>query len=172
MDKKVQPHGTIAQVLIAEQLAGVPWTSARAKLHMVNEISLALHKVLIFNNNLSNPFQKWDQGRWFSSWSEDSGEHTCTIFVSIAVSKTKVKPRKGRNVKWQHVPAILRNHIASHTREESEDIAAIEEDELHWFRMAGVQPPTNHVITPNHTATSNTEEPSSSVANPVTPDER
>lgn len=97
-DHKSSPPGAIAQVHIAELLAGIPWTSSRARTHVVNEISQALHKNLIFNNKLSNPFQKWQQGNWFASWVEDGeGENTCTIFVCITVTDQKVKPRKGQN---------------------------------------------------------------------------
>ena len=83
VDKKTPPHSSVVQVWVAEKLAGLPWTPTRARQHIVNEISQALHKVFIFNNNLSNPFQTWDQGRWFGGWTEDSeGEHTYTLFVS------------------------------------------------------------------------------------------
>ena len=76
VDTKTSPPSAIIQVHIAEFLAGIPWTPLRARQHVVNEISQTLHKVLIFNNNLSNPFQKWQHGNWFACWGEDAeGEH-------------------------------------------------------------------------------------------------
>lgn len=160
VDQKTDLHSPVVQVWVAEQLAGIPWTPARARQHVVNEISQALHKVLIFNNNLSNPFQKWDQGRWFGGWTEDSeGEHTCTLFVSVAVLESKVKPRKGHNYKWRPVPVTLREQIIAHT---PDTIASTEDRHRQWFQMTGKPFPT--VINQNHTATSNTEASSSSAA--------
>ena len=87
--------GAVAHVHIAEVLAGVPWTTDRAKQHVVNEVSQTLHKLLIFNNNLSNPFQTWTQGRWFAQWRQGTdGEHICTLFVSIDVPEQKVKTKE------------------------------------------------------------------------------
>lgn len=57
VDKSHQPFSNIALVHVAKLLAGIPWTTSRARQHMVNEVSQALHKVLIFNNNLFNPFK-------------------------------------------------------------------------------------------------------------------
>lgn len=76
VDPKTSPPSAVTHVHIAELLAGIPWTSSRARQHVVNEISQALHKVLIFNNNTSNLFQKWQQGTWFASWVEEAeGDH-------------------------------------------------------------------------------------------------
>lgn len=84
---KTSPPSAITQVHIAELLAGIPWTPSRARLHVVNEISQALHKVLKFNNSTSNPFQSWQQGLWFAHWTEEvEGEHICTLFVCITVT--------------------------------------------------------------------------------------
>lgn len=133
----------------------------------MNEISHALHKVLIFNNNLSNPFQKWSQGRWFASWMEDSdGEHTCTIFASIAVLETKVKPRKGQNFKWHQVPTGIRGQTIAHA---SDSIAAVDTEVQQWFQMVGgqqVKGKMNVQESTSHTATSN---PETTVPGAVTP---
>lgn len=167
VDTRTSSGSTIARVHIAELLAGVPWTTTRAREHVVNEISHALHKVLIFNNNLSNPFQKWSQGRWFASWMEDSdGEHTCTIFASIAVLETKVKPRKGQNFKWHQVPTGIRGQTIAHA---SDSIAAVDTEVQQWFQMVGgqqVKGKMNVQESTSHTATSN---PETTVPGAVTP---
>lgn len=163
VDKRVLPHRTIVQAQVAEQLAGIPWTTKRARQHVVDETSQALHKVLIFNNNLSNPFQNWDQGRWFGSWSEEQGEYTCTLFANVTVLEPKVKPHKGQNFKWQQVPESIREQVARHT---TDGISSIEKEHIHWIRMAGAHIPGNIVIPSNHTAASNTEETPSSAATP------
>jgi hypothetical protein len=96
IDRRGPSFGAIAYVHIAELLAGIPWTQSRARQHVVNEVSQALYKLLIFNNNLSNPFQRWTQGRWFAQWGQGvEGEHICTLFVSIDAPEHKIKPRKG-----------------------------------------------------------------------------
>ena len=168
VDKKILPFTTLVQVHVAEVLAGVPWSTTRAKQHIVNEISHALHRVLIFNNNLSNPFQKWNQGCWFVSWVEDAeGEHTCTLLVSVVVLESKIKPRKGQNFQWQPVPAAIREQIAGKS---SEMITLV--DEQQWSSMMGKHQPNLAVKHPHRTATSNLENtPSSAVLN-ITPNER
>ena len=134
VDHKTSIHGAIAQVHIAELLAGIPWTPLRAQNHVVNEISHALSKILIFNNHISNPFQNWQQGTWFAKWGEDAeGENTCTMFVCVAVTEQKVKPRKGQNFRWQQVPKEIRAHLLAHT----EDSIAPTFDHQHWLCMAG-----------------------------------
>ena len=168
VDKKTPPHSPVVHVWVAEQLAGLPWTPTRARKHVVNEISQALHKVLIFNNNLSNPFQTWDQGRWFGGWTEDSeGEHTCTLFVSVATLESKVKLQKRQHLKWQPVPVAMHKLIMAHT---ADCIASTEEHHRQWFQMIGKHFPT--VINHDHTAASNTGASSSSAAPSITDNER
>ena len=158
VDYKVSPPGAITQVHIAELLAGIPWTSTRARNHVVNEISHALQKVLAFNNNLSNPFQQWQQGKWFASWVEEAeGEFTCTIFVCVTVTEQKVKPRKGQNFRWQQVPEEIRAHLIAH--EEDNIVAAIERQQ--WLHMAGKQITNKAPPGYNNTASSNVEDPPS-----------
>lgn len=164
VDKKIIPHTTIALVQIAELLAGIPWTTRRAREHVVNETSQALHKVLIFNNNLSNPFQKWSQGRWFANWREDAdGEHTCTLIASITVPEAKVKPRKGQNFKWQPIPTEIQAQIAAHTLDNIAPIELI----APWIDMVGKHQHnlgTQQNATNHRTATSNKEAPTSGAA--------
>jgi hypothetical protein len=168
VDKKIPPFTTIVQVHVAEVLAGVPWSTTRAKEHIVNETSHALHRVLIFNNNLSNPFQTWNQGSWFASWVEDvEGEHTCTLLVSVAVLESKVKPKKGQNFQWQTVPATIREQIA---RNSSAMITLV--DEQQWSIMIGKQQPNSAVKHPHRSATSNLEKTTSSAALNTTQNER
>lgn len=168
VDKKIPPFTTIVQVHVDEVLAGVPWSNTRAKEHIVNETSHALHRVLIFNNNLSNPFQKWSQGCWFASWVEDAeGEHTCTLLTSVAVSESKVKPGKGQNFQWQPVPAAIREQIAGKS---SEMITLV--DEQQWSNMLGKRHPNSAVKHPHRSATSNLEKIFSSAVLNNTPNER
>jgi hypothetical protein len=156
VDCKTSPPSAITQVHIAELLAGIPWTSSRARLHVVNEISQALHKILIFNNNMSNPFQTWQQGKWFASWGEEAdGDNTCTIFVCVTVTDQKVKPRKGQNSRWQHVLEEIRTRLTNHT----EDKIAPIHDHQQWLHMAGKQYNNKETEWHNNPASSNVEEP-------------
>lgn len=138
VDRKGQSFGAIAHVHVAELLAGIPWTQARARQHVVNEVSQALQKTLIFNNNLSNPFQRWTQGRWFAQWGSGAeGEHICTLFVSIDTPEHKVKPRKGFQLGWRKEPEEISTLLASPG---TEDIQIIDSDQLLWQKMAGKLP--------------------------------
>ena len=146
---------------IAEQLAGVPWTPARAKQHVVDETSLSLNKVLIFNNNLSNPFQTWQQGSWFASWEEGpEGEHTCTLYASVSVTEQKVKPRKGQHFKWQPVPGVIKEQLAAHTA------ATITQVTNHnqWHTLAGKDSSKTKAQETPYAVTSNAEETIPAVA--------
>lgn len=58
VDNSKLPFAPITSAPIAELLAGLPWTPHRAKLHIVNEVSQALLKVLIFNNQHTTPIHK------------------------------------------------------------------------------------------------------------------
>ena len=131
--------GVIAHVHIAEVLAGIPWTQTRARQHVVDEVAQALHKLLIFNNNMSNPFQRWNQGQWYAQWGQGTeGESICTLYVSIDVPEQKVKPRKGHTMSWRREPrdvSILR------TSQGTEDIQPVASDNTVWPRMAGRLPP-------------------------------
>ena len=59
VDKITHPFTTIAYTHKVELLAGIIRTSTKLQQHVMNEVSHALHKLLIFNKNISNPFQKW-----------------------------------------------------------------------------------------------------------------
>lgn len=58
IDKTHEPSLMLATIHIAEILAGIPWTTERVRKHVVNEISQALRKVLIYNSSSTNPFQQ------------------------------------------------------------------------------------------------------------------
>ena len=134
VDQRGHTFGAIAHVHIVEVLAGVPWTPDRAKQHVVNEVSQTLHKLLIFNNNLSNPFQTWQQGRWFAQWKQGAdGEHICTLFVSIDVPEQKVKPRKGNQMGWRRESREVSQILATL---KSEEIQPFESDYTQWTKMA------------------------------------
>ena len=138
IDRKGQSHGAIAYVHVAELLAGIPWTQSRARQHVVNETSQALHKLLIFNNNLSNPLQSWSQGRWYAQWDHGAeGEHICTLFVSIDAPEHKIKPRKGLQLGWRKEPVEISSMLAS---QGTEAIQVIESNCFSWQRMAGRLP--------------------------------
>ena len=154
VDKSKPPFTSITTVHIAELLAGVPWTVSRAKQHIVNEMSQALHKVLIFNNQHTTPIHKWEQGRWFSNWTcTGDGEYTCTLYVLIGVVENKTKIRKGKELGWRKIPVEIQEALAgTHT----ELIQDVEKDDAHWAGMAG-QPiahnPFHNTPTPTAAAT-------------------
>ena len=150
VDTKTTPPSAIIQVHVAELIAGIPWTPSRARQHVVNEISQALHKVLTFNNTRSNPFQKWQQGNWFAHWGDNpEGEPACILFVCIAVTEQKVKPRKGQHFRWQQLPEEIRSQLRIY---KEDDITSIQAHQP-WHNMAGTMAPRSH---PN-TASSNVE---------------
>ena len=134
VDRRGQTFGAIAHVHIAGVLAGIPWTPNRAKQHVVNEVSQVLHKLLIFNNNLSNPFQNWTQDHWFAQWGPGAdGEHICTLFVSIEVPEHKIKPRKGFQMGWRREPPEISPTLATLMTDE---IQSVDPNHTHWTRMA------------------------------------
>lgn len=142
VDKSSLPFTSITEVTVAEQLAGIPWTALRAKQHVVNEVTQALHKVLVFNNNLTSPFQKWAQGRWVANWTVNPlGEHTCTLYVCIAVPETKVKIRKGKDFGWKSVPGVIREFL---TNTNTEHIQEANLQGRHWQEMAGLKELTHY----------------------------
>jgi hypothetical protein len=146
VDRRGSSFGAIAHVHIAELLAGIPWTQGRARQHVVNEVSQTLHKSLIFNNNLSNPFQNWAQGRWFAKWGAGTeGEHICTLFVSIDTPEHKVKPRKGFQLGWRREPEEISVIL---TTLGTEDIQIIDSTHLLWQKMAGKLPNVRSVDHP------------------------
>jgi hypothetical protein len=141
VNTKANSTKTVAQVHIAELLAGVPWTELRVKQHVVNEVAQALYKVFVFPNPSSNPLQKWKQGRWFANWEGDlEGDHVCTLYVGIFVQENKFKPRKGQMFGWQKVPVEIQERIQAHS---TSSIEAITEDSIHWFSMTQLDSSTN-----------------------------
>ena len=138
VDRRGQSFSAIVYVHIAEVLAGIPWTQCRARQHIVDEVSQALHKILIFNNNLSNPFQKWVQGNWYAQWGLGTeGEVICTLYVSIDVPEQKVKPRKGQHMGWRKEPVAISEVRNSLTTEE---IHLVSPEHTLWQLMAGRLP--------------------------------
>ena len=136
VDNKNTPHQPIAHVHIAELLAGIPWTEARTRQHVVNEVAQALHKVLIFTNKNPNPLQKWKQGCWFAHWEEDSDcEHTCTLYVGVQVQENKIKIQKGHNFGWCKVPPQIWARITAHNLDTIQDCEA---DRSSWQQMMGM----------------------------------
>ena len=135
VDNNKHSYSTITIVHIAEVLAGVPWSLSRARQHIVKETAQALHKVLIFNNQYTTPFQTWDQGRWFSQWEKTAdGDHICTLYVSIAAPESKIKIRKGRNIGWKTIPEIIKTTLNSPQSGAIQDVAELKSQ---WQIMSG-----------------------------------
>lgn len=123
----------IAQVHIGELLADIPWTEARTRQHIVDEVAQALYRVFVFTNPAANPLQRWKQGKWFAEWtSELDGDHTCTIYVCVKVQESRLKPRKGHTYGWQNVPQNVKERIYLHN---TEAVEAVQEEQLNWHEM-------------------------------------
>lgn len=105
---------------------------------MVNEVAHALHKIFVFTNKTTNPLQKWKQGCWFATWSEEaSDEYVCTLYVNILVQEAKIKPRKGHTVSWRRAPHDLWTRLQAHT---TETIADGTSERTQWQQMAYAKP--------------------------------
>jgi hypothetical protein len=140
VDLKANPPQPIVQVHIAELLAGIPWTEARVKQHIVNEVAQALYKAFVFTSPSANPLQRWKQGTWLASWSgEPEGDQTCTLYASIKTQEYKLKPRRGRSYGWNRLPDGFRDKIQAHM---TDNIATIEGEPLHWDKMKTQSPTT------------------------------
>lgn len=110
VNAKTEGNKAIIQVHIAEQLAGVPWTEARARQHVMNEVVQALYKVFVFTNPSANSLQMWKQGKWFARWEmEGEGDHICTLYVQIPAQEHKLKPRKGYVHSWFPIPLEIQH---------------------------------------------------------------
>lgn len=163
-------HKTITPVHIAELPAGVPWTTSRARQHIVNEVAQALHKILIFNNQQTSPFQTWLQGNWFSQWTlSTTGEQICTLFVSVEVLESKLKLRKGKKLGWLEIPAEIQTILnLPHT----EEIQEAGEQGLSLMEMTGHKDEASAAIKLFTTATHNpfsilSEETTPATQNPI-----
>lgn len=148
VDHKVTPHQPIAQVHIAELLAGVPWHESTTKQHVVNEVAQALYKVLVFTHKTANPLQKWKSGHWFANWTgEGEGERTCTLYVCAPIQETKSKPRKGQQFGWRRIPEKMWEKIISH---KAEGISNCTQDTAQWQQLIGgsrnTQRKTTHTV--------------------------
>lgn len=135
VDQKCTPHQPIAQVHIAELLAGIPWTETSTRQHVVREVAQALHKVFIFTSKAPNPLQKWKHGCSFAGWEGDSeGEHTCTLYIIVQVQEAKLKPRKGHNFGWRRVPTKIWERVTLHSSDRIEDSEA---ERTQWQQVVG-----------------------------------
>ena len=162
VDRKARPTNTITTVHVAEQLAGIPWTTPRARQHVVNEVAQSLHKVLIFNNTSTSPFQRWSQGHWHAQWKNTEGESICTLYVNLVVPEHKIKIRKGRELVWRKIP----DNAPQPTTSPPEEIQDGQELESLWRTMVEAQDPattaTANPTTPNPYAALNREEANAS----------
>lgn len=132
-NSKTTTSKAIAQVHIAEQLAGIPWTETRAQQHVVNEVAQALYKVLVFPNPTSNPLQRWKQGRWYANWERElDGGYTCTLYVSVLVQEPKFKPRRGQSHNWSKIPGEIGHHLQLH---KSDMVETIMENQIQWHTL-------------------------------------
>lgn len=129
VDINKSPSTPITTAHVAEQLTGVPWTLPRVKEHIIREVSQALHKVLIFNNQSTSPIYQWDHGRWFSHWNTKGNKHICTIYVSIKIQESKLKFRKGRNFGWKTIPKEIQDTLVAQHTELIQDVG---EGRTYW----------------------------------------
>jgi hypothetical protein len=167
-DRKAKPCATITTVQVAELLAGIPWTTTRARLHVVNEVAQSLHKVLIFNNTSTSPFQKWTQGAWYAQWTHNlEGEHTCTLYAHITVSEQKIKIRRGKNLEWRKLPEPILALMQEQPKEDIQNGPALE---ALWRESTAdkgnTQTLANTVTTQNPYSVLNQEEDNTSLKNP------
>jgi hypothetical protein len=137
VDTSQPSHTPITIVHVAELLAGVPWTPNKVRQHIVTEVSQALHKVLIFNNQSTSPIYKWEHGNWFSQWTvSEDGEHLCTLYVTIAIPESKLKIRKGKALGWRSIPAAIHGILSDrHT----EEIQKVGDRRNEWQEMSGLR---------------------------------
>lgn len=63
-------------------------------------------------------------------------DHTRTLYVSMLIQESKVKPRKGKDFGWRKVPQSLQHQVTTHT---IDLIVDIEDDRAAWQQMAGVR---------------------------------
>ena len=161
IDKNQPPPSSLAAIHVAELLAGIPWTTPRARQHVVNEVSQSLHELLIFNNSSTNPFQKWSQGSWFSQWTTSStGDHICTLHAIIQVPESKIKVRKNKNIAWGPIPTELLGMINTNNTEEIQELTEARDPDTSSSHLYGPQPSVE--LSPNPFAALNEEETHSS----------
>ena len=154
---KSKPYYTpITTVHIAELLAGIPWTLTRVRQHVITEVSQALHKILIFNNQSNSPIYKWEQGQWFSYWVREEEEHICTLYVTIPIPESKLKIRKGRDFGWMKIPEKVQEALVLQPTEAIQEVV----DSSGWQTMITNKELGNTSTTPktNLTPTSTTEQ--------------
>ena len=153
VSSKRQQYQPLAQVHIAELLAGIPWAEQSAQQHVVSEVAQALHKIFVFTSKIINPLQEWKQGQWFATWEEDaSEEHVCTLYVTISVKENMLKPRKGHTVNWRRVPQDMWERIQSL---QSDAIVEADSDRLQWQQMAFAPTPNSKDARPSATTSPN-----------------
>ena len=142
VDNCKQSYTPITIVYIAELLAGVPWTATRARQHIVNELSQALHKILIFNNQNNTPIHKWEQSAWYAQWTlTEEGDHVCTLYSNIAVPEQKLKIRKGREFGWRKTPTAIQAIL---TEPHLDQVQEVEDMAPHWQAMTGLRGATHN----------------------------
>jgi hypothetical protein len=147
VDTSKQTLKPITTVHIAEVLAGIPWDQLRARQHVVNEVTQALHSILIFNNQKTTPFQKWSQGRWHSQWSiSDEGDHLCTLYVVIPTPENKVRIRKGKEVEWKSLPGKI-TELLTQTNQ-GEEVRPAGVVPIKWHELIGQTGPPPRNSTP------------------------
>jgi hypothetical protein len=167
VDTSQPSHTPITIVHVAELLAGVPWTPIKVRQHIVTEVSQALHKVLIFNNQSTTPIYKWDQGNWFSQWTvSEDGEHLCTLYATIAIPESKLKIRKkGKALGWRPIPATIHGVLSDRHTEEIQEVGDRRNE---WQEMSGLREAGSSTI--NTEAAESTSPPTQSTeANQASP---
>ena len=153
VSSKRQQFQPLAQVHIAELLAGIPWAEQSAQQHVVSEVAHALHKIFVFTSKIINPLQEWKHGRWFATWEEDvSEEHVCTLYVTISVKENMLKPRKGHTINWRRVPQDMWERIQA---PQSDVIVEADSERLQWQQMAFAPTPSSKEVRPSATTSPN-----------------
>jgi hypothetical protein len=77
---------SVTQLLIVEGTQA--WTKEEAKELMVNNISLALRKVMVNAHNYNNPLKQWEDAIWYYKWVEldvESNHYVCLAFIPIRI---------------------------------------------------------------------------------------
>jgi len=71
------------------------WEQKVAQVHLVNETTLALRKVIVNTNNKMNPLKKWGDAPWLYKWIkiDDNNSH-CVCLAFIGVQKDAIVMQK------------------------------------------------------------------------------
>jgi hypothetical protein len=67
-------------------------------LHLINEISLALQRIIININNKMNLLKLWTDAKWFYKWTKkDADNGHCICFALIPMVKEAIEMQEPEN---------------------------------------------------------------------------